>query len=100
LSGKPVVNDQINGRDVVIVSELSAKLAIPYDRNVNGQLLNFTMSSTNPFQMTDNETGSAWNIKGEAVSGSLAGAKLKQVPAYNAFWFAWSVFWPSTQIFD
>jgi hypothetical protein len=100
LSGKPVVNDQINGRDVVIVSELSAKLAIPYDRSVNGQLLNFTLSSTNSFQMTDNETNSVWNIKGEAVSGSLAGAKLKQIPAYNAFWFAWSVFWPSTQIFD
>jgi hypothetical protein len=67
-------------------------LAIPYERNVNGQVLSFTLSSANPFQMTDNETGSMWNIKGEAVSGSLAGAKLEQVPTYNAFWFAWSVF--------
>lgn len=100
LSGKPAVNDQVNGRPVLIVSDLSAKLAIPYDRNVNGQVLTFTLNAANPFQMTDNETGSAWNMKGEAVSGSLAGAKLKQVPAYNAFWFAWSVFWPSTQIFE
>lgn len=100
LNGKPVVNDQINGRDVVIVSDLSAKLAIPYERNVNGQVLNFTLSSASPFQMTDNATNSVWNIKGEAISGSLAGTKLKQIPAYNAFWFAWSVFWPSTQVFE
>jgi hypothetical protein len=100
LSGKPVVNDQINGRNVLIVSDHWAMLAIPYDRNVNGQILTFALSAANPFQMTDNETGSVWNIKGEAVSGSLAGAKLQQIAAYNAFWFAWSVFWPSTQIFE
>ncbi len=99
LAGKPVVNDNVNGREVVIVSELSAKLAIPYDRKANGQMLSFRISSENPFAMTDNETGSVWNIKGEAISGALAGAKLAQIPAYNAFWFAWAVFWPSTEIF-
>jgi hypothetical protein len=100
LNGKQVVNDQVNGRAILIVSDLPAKLAIPYDRRVNGQVLTFTLNSANPFQMTDNETNSVWNIKGEAISGSLAGAKLTQIPAYNAFWFAWSVFWPATQIFE
>lgn len=100
LGGKPVINDEINGRAVLIVSDMSAKLAIPYDRDVNGQVLTFTFSSENPFQMTDTETGSVWNIKGEAVSGTLSGAKLTQIPAYNAFWFAWSVFWPSTLVFE
>ncbi|MGH7452259.1 MAG: DUF3179 domain-containing (seleno)protein, partial [bacterium] len=71
-----------------------------YDRKANGRVLSFKISSENPFQMTDNETGSVWNIKGEALSGPLAGAKLSPIPAYNAFWFAWAVFWPSTQVFE
>lgn len=100
LAGKPVVNDQFNGRAVLVVSDLSAKLAIPYDRNMNGQILTFTLKNANPFEMTDYETGSVWNMKGEATSGLLAGTKLNQIPAYNAFWFAWSVFWPSTEIFE
>lgn len=99
LAGKPVVNDNVNGREVLIVSDLAAKLAVPYDRQVNGRILSFKISSENPFQMTDNESGSVWNIKGEAISGSLVGAKLAQIPAYNAFWFAWAVMWPATQIF-
>jgi hypothetical protein len=100
LTGKPVVNDEVNGREVLIVSDLSSKLAIPYDRKVNGRFLSFRIDTENPFRMTDNETGSVWNLKGEALSGSLAGAKLAQIPAYNAFWFAWAVFWPSTLIFE
>ena len=50
--------------------------------------------------MTDYKTGSIWNIKGEAISGELAGVRLRQIPAYNAFWFAWSIFWPQTQVFE
>ncbi|MGH7600348.1 MAG: DUF3179 domain-containing protein [bacterium] len=100
LAGKSVVNDNVNSREVVIISDLAAKLVIPYDRKANGRVLSFKISSENPFQMTDNETGSVWNIKGEALSGPLAGAKLSPIPAYNAFWFAWAVFWPSTQVFE
>lgn len=99
LQGKPVINDQVNGKDVLIVSDLSAKLVIPYERMVGGQLLSFELDNEVPLQMTDKETGSLWNIKGEAISGSLAGTKLSQIPAYNAFWFAWSIFWPETEVY-
>lgn len=100
LESKPVVNDEVNGRPVLIVSDISAKLAIPYDRKVNGQVLTFVLNSSNPFRLIDAETSSVWNIKGEAIAGTLAGAKLTQIPAYNAFWFAWSVFWPATLVFE
>jgi hypothetical protein len=100
LEDNPVVNDEVNGSPVLIISDISSQLAIPYYRNVNDQVLTFTLTSSAPFQMTDNETNTVWDIKGQAVSGSLAGATLRPVPAYNAFWFAWSVFWPSTQVFE
>ena len=46
----------------------------------------------------DIETRSRWNILGEAVAGPLEGRKLEQVPAYNAMWFAWSSYWPDTEV--
>ncbi|MFQ5628271.1 MAG: DUF3179 domain-containing protein [bacterium] len=99
LQSRPVVNDDLSGKNILIVSEISSRLAIPYDRNVSGQTLTFTIKTANPFEMTDDQTGSIWNIQGEAISGTLAGSRLEQIPAYNAFWFAWSTFWPNTQVF-
>ena len=98
ISANPVNNDVVNGREVLVISNPTFKLAIPYDRTVDGQVLSFELVSREPFRMTDNETGSVWNMKGEAISGQLSGAKLNQIPAHNAFWFAWAVFWPQTQV--
>lgn len=99
LQNSPVVNDEVNGKHILIVSDINAQLAIPYDRTANGQTLTFTLKTENPFEMTDDQTGSVWNIKGEAVSGTLIGVRLEHVPAYTAFWFAWAAFWPNTQVF-
>ena len=48
----------------------------------------------------DKETGSVWNLRGEAVAGELEGTHLRQLPAYSAYWFAWSSFWPNTSIWN
>ena len=48
----------------------------------------------------DVETGSLWNMLGTAVSGPLAGARLRQVPAYNSMWFGWAAFYPETQVWS
>ena len=48
----------------------------------------------------DTETGSIWNLRGEAVTGELEGAQLQQMPAYSAYWFAWSSFWPNTSVWN
>ncbi len=47
----------------------------------------------------DRETGSVWNVEGQAVSGPLAGSSLvAHEGAFVAFWFAWSAFHPLTQV--
>ena len=50
------------------------------------------------FQFRDLETGTIWNIKGEAVTGPLAGQQLERVGAYSAYWFSWASFWPQTAV--
>ena len=47
----------------------------------------------------DTQTGSSWNLeRGEAVAGELAGERLEEIPVTLAFWFAWSSFYPNTEV--
>ena len=56
------------------------------------------LKEQSPLLFRDVETGSVWNLVGEAVSGELSGAQLEPLPAYSAYWFAWFSFWPNTDI--
>ncbi len=48
----------------------------------------------------DRETGSTWNLLGRALTGPLAGRRLRPIPHVDAFWFAWAAFNPTTSIHD
>lgn len=103
MGDEAVINDRITDRDLVVVFYGKEHYAVPFLRTVPGQTLTFEkVASTDPiypFMMKDTQTGSVWNLKGEAVSGTLQGTKLEQVPAHNAFWFAWATFWRNTGIY-
>jgi hypothetical protein len=46
----------------------------------------------------DEETGSTWNLLGEAVDGELAGTQLEPVSRDDTFWFVWFAFQSETEI--
>jgi len=46
----------------------------------------------------DDQTGSTWNVVGQAVSGPLAGSELDPVSHLDTFWFAWATYRPGTVI--
>jgi hypothetical protein len=48
----------------------------------------------------DEQTGSLWNLLGEAIAGSMTGRKLERIIAGEHFWFAWVVFRPETIIWS
>jgi hypothetical protein len=48
----------------------------------------------------DEETGSTWNVLGQAIAGPLAGESLTPVVHGNHFWFAWAAFKPETVIYQ
>ena len=105
-----VVNDSIGGRDIVVfwqsgavsaldetVIDLSRDvgMALMFDRRLDtGDALTFRFGGS----IIDQETGSHWNIFGEAIDGPLAGANLSQLHAFPHLWFAWSAFYPDTII--
>ncbi|MDQ3649217.1 MAG: DUF3179 domain-containing protein [Acidobacteriota bacterium] len=47
----------------------------------------------------DAETGSRWNVLGQAVSGKLRGRRLRRIVHGDYFAFAWLAFRPDTEIF-
>ena len=52
-------------------------------------------------RMRDAETSTLWSgATGEAIAGPLAGERLRQLPAFAVFWFAWADFYPGADIFD
>ena len=65
-----------------------------------GTLAEPQLPESSLLRFRDTATGSIWNLRGEALSGDLAGAQLQQMPAYSAYWFAWSSFWPNTSVWN
>ena len=53
-----------------------------------------------PVEFRDVETGTRWNMLGQAIAGPLRGESLEQVPAYNSMWFAWAAYWPETLVWQ
>lgn len=66
-----------------------------FSANVDGQVLTF---STIDGGFTDGETGSTWNVLGQATAGELEGTQLEAIEHLNTFWFAWAAFNENTEI--
>lgn len=98
-----VVHDSVGGRDLVIVYDGRSGTAVAFDRQVDGRQLTFEVAQhiEGDVLLRDRETGSLWSgLAGEATEGAMAGARLRQVPSFYAFWFAWSDFYVNTDVFE
>lgn len=111
LSENPVINDTVGETDVVALwqpgttsaldrADIDASrdtgMAALYDRTLDGERLSFTLEDG---VIRDEQTGSTWNIFGEAIDGELSGARLTQLRAFPHFWFSWAAFHPDTAIY-
>ena len=98
LAKQPVVNDTYDGEPIVVTFDPIAESAAVFHRDVDGQGLTF--SSEDVGKMRADQTGSIWSlVSGEAIEGPLAGKQLEQAKSFVAFWFAWSDFYPGTDLF-
>ncbi len=101
MGDRQIIHVTMGGLDVAVAWDAASRMAIPYSRQVAGQVLNFDVVEEGfPFSMRDQETGTLWDIRGLAVEGELAGERLAQLPAHNAMWFAWVTFWPNTEVWS
>ncbi|MDZ7682712.1 MAG: DUF3179 domain-containing protein [Fodinibius sp.] len=91
-----VSNKSISSTDIVLIGNRKHKLATSYSRILDdGTELSFEkVTDSFPIVMQD-DSGTNWNIFGEAVNGPLKGKSLTPLPSYNAYWFAWVDFFKS-----
>ena len=68
-----------------------------FDSHIGDRKLTF---SVNDEKIVDAQTGSTWDILGNAVDGPLAGKSLTPVVHGSHFWFAWAVFKPDTIVYQ
>ena len=68
-----------------------------FDSRLDDQKLTFSVSDE---KIVDEQTGSTWDILGNAVDGPLAGKSLTPVVHGSHFWFAWAVFKPDTIVYQ
>jgi hypothetical protein len=102
LPPRAVHAETVGGRAVLIVRDAASDLLAAYDRTVDGRVLDFAPApdgDDGAFRFRDSQTGSTWNILGEAVAGPFFGSTLAPAAPYRAYWFAWSAFHPASEIF-
>jgi hypothetical protein len=107
-----VINDIVGGVEIAVFWQKGLASALDssniaagqdvgasgvFERTLNGQVLTFV---TNGEAITDNQTGSIWNILGQATDGELRGQNLNRVVKVDHFWFSWAAFQPDTRIYQ
>lgn len=112
LANVGVINDAQAGRDIVVFHAIGTSSALDtatiaegadvgatgvFDAVLDGQRLNFRRDGD---KIVDEETGSSWNVLGQAIDGPLAGKSLTPIVHGDHFWFAWAAFKPDTIIYQ
>ncbi len=88
------------GDDPVLVTRTADGGIRAYVARAGDTVLHFAPAA-GPNTATDAATGSTWDlVLGVARSGPLEGTALEDLVVQTAFWFAWSVFYPNTQVVD
>jgi hypothetical protein len=91
-----LVNDQLGGEPILAVVT-PAREAHFFSRRLSGRVLDFMLDDD---RLVDKETGTVWDFDGAATSGPLAsqGTSLEELSVTPAYWFAWVLFRPETDL--
>jgi len=96
--GDTVLNDELGGTPICLVSAAGGDFIQVYDRRAGGTTLSFRPGPGGD-ELTDAETGSRWRPQGHCVAGEHEGSALLPVPHYNKiFWYVWADYHPGTRL--
>jgi len=92
-----VINDTFQQMPILLVLEKDNASFHVWNREVNGQVLEFTYDAATG-SLRDN-AGSGWSMDGvcmECIQSATIGLKLTNVSTYQEFWHSWQSFHPGT----
>jgi hypothetical protein len=102
LNWHEIVNDHIGGDARVVTYCPLCGTGMVFDTEVKGRKLTFGVSGLlyqSDMLLYDHQTESLWSqIKSEAVTGGMTGAKLKLLPSTHTTWESWKTKYPDTLV--
>ena len=97
-----IVNDEIDGVPILVTYCPLCFSGVVYSRELDGRVLTFGNTSAlyqSDLVMYDHQTGSYWfQVAGEAIVGTLTGARLKLLPSTTMAWDEWKRLHPRTRL--
>jgi hypothetical protein len=94
-----LVEAQVGALPVALIAAANDHPIAAFSRRVSERVLSFRLVDGAPLVFEDIETGSRWSVAdGRATAGPLKGTKLARAPAYPAFWFGWTGYFPDTEV--
>ncbi len=94
------VYDKLGAKEIIVYRNNESELTAVYEAYVDGNKIAFTTKKPLHDFSVEDGSGTKWNlITGQAREGKHNGKKLKQLPHINAYWFAWSDYYPKTELF-
>ncbi len=106
MSQERAVNDEVAGAPILVVfgaddtasvldtgdvtTGRAVGVGLAFERTLGDDVLTFEPQGEDRF--VDRETGSTWDLLGNALDGPLTGERLTPVVNTNEFWFAWAAF--------
>ena len=105
LNDRPLLNDRLGDTDLLVAFDRDDGAGLIFDRRLGGRTLTFALAEGqgpgSGLLLEDEQTSTLWSgLTGEAISGPLAGERLRQLPSFAVFWFAWTDFFPGAEIFE
>lgn len=94
-----VIHDEVGNEKYLIVGSAVDNFAVAYRTDRTFDLVTYDMDNGN-IVLKDRESGSEWNLFGEAVSGQFQGQSLDIPKSFISYWFAWAAFYPDTEIWS
>ena len=87
-----IINDIFNGRNILVLSKGTNFGIKAFERGNH----KFTLDEQNYILLDENNN--KWQITDEALT--FNDEKLSRLPANEAFWFGWIIFYPDTSVYD
>ena len=95
-----VVNDELGGTALVIVTDAKARAARAYHRGDHTFQAAPATEDAGGLSTIEDEGGTRWQVTEEAlVKVNDPSQRLERLPSHTAFWFGWFAFFPLTQVY-
>jgi hypothetical protein len=113
LNDEAPINDVVEGRPLIVFFDPNVASALDASSISGGRSVGSTAvfsriakgrrtlsfeAGSRPGAFRDTQTGSTWNMSGEATAGPLQGTRLEPVPHDDQFWFALAAFFEDVEI--